>query len=95
MKNNIMKFIKNLKKAYAIVKILSQLNDLRKTSLFRMLYWKTHYQSIPSKEYHTLIGNGWLISIDKEEAHVLVNSPLKQETYWSDEAHRISNLFNQ
>ncbi len=50
---------------------------------YRMLYWKTHYSEIPKNEYHTLIGGGWLVRVDNDGGYT-----------WSDEANRISGLFN-
>jgi hypothetical protein len=77
------KFIKKIRKAYAIYLVISRLSDLQRTSLYRMLYWKTHYSEIPTNEYHTLIGGGWLVRVDNNGGYT-----------WSDEANRISGLFN-
>jgi hypothetical protein len=48
-----------------------------------MLYWQTHYAGIPKNEYHTMIGGGWLVRTNETEGYT-----------WSDEAIRISGLFN-
>lgn len=77
------KFIKKIRRAYAIYLVISRLSDMQRTSLYRMLYWKTHYQEIPKIEYHTLIGGGWLVRTNETEGYT-----------WSDEAIRISGLFN-
>jgi hypothetical protein len=77
------KFIKKIQKAYAIYLVISRLSDMQRTSLYRMLYWKTHYSEIPKNEYHTMIGGGWLVRVDNDGGYT-----------WSDEANRISSLFN-
>ena len=76
-------FIKKIRKAYAIYLVISRLSNLQRTSLYRMLYWKSHYSEIPKNEYHTLIGGGWLVRVDNDGGYT-----------WSDEAVRIANLFN-
>jgi len=76
------KFIKKIRRAYSIYLAMSNLSDMQRTSLYRMLYWKTHYQGIPKTEYHTLIGGGWIVIVDDGNYT------------WSDEANRISGLFD-
>jgi len=77
-----LKFIKNIQRAYQIYRIISPLSDIQKTSLYRMLYWQTHYSEIPKDEYHRLITEGWLIKTPGGTGYT-----------WSDEAIKISNLF--
>ena len=77
------KFIKKIRRTYAIYLVISRLSDMQRTSLYRMLYWKTHYQEIPKTEFHTLIGGGWLVRTNETEGYT-----------WSDEAIRITGLFN-
>jgi len=74
--------IKNIQRAYQIYRIISPLFDIQKTSLYRMLYWQTHYSEIPKDEYLCLIAEGWLIKTDGGIGYT-----------WSDEAIKISNLF--
>lgn len=76
------KFFKKIRRAYFIYLVISRLSDMQRTSLYRMLYWKTHYQGIPKTEYHTLIDDNWLVKINGSGYT------------WSDEAIRISGLFN-
>lgn len=80
---DMIKFIKKIQRAYAIYLVISRLSDMQRTSLYRMLYWKTHYSEIPKNEYYTLIGGGWIVRTNETEGHT-----------WSDEANRISSLFN-
>ncbi len=75
-------FIKKLRKVFTIHIVISRLSDTQKTSLFRMVYWKTHYAAIPKNEYHTLIGGKWLVETDEDGVYT-----------WSDEANRITNIF--
>jgi hypothetical protein len=66
--------------------IRKDLSNTQKTSLFRMLYWKTHYSPIPKTEYHVLIGGGWLVVSPRDASGTGYT--------WSEEANRITNLFN-
>lgn len=76
-------FIKKIRRAYAIYCAISRLSDGRRVSLYRMLYWKAHYFDIPKNEYDKLFGDGWLVSKDNDGGYP-----------WSEEAVRISDLFN-
>lgn len=77
--------IKEIKKALAIYNELKNLSSTQKTSLFRMLYWKTHYAPIPKTEYHVLIGSRWLVVSTRDASGTGYT--------WSEEANRISALF--
>lgn len=76
-------FFKKIRRAYTIYCVISRLSNTQRTSLYRMLYWQTHYAGIPKNEYHTMIGGGWLVRTNETEGYT-----------WSDEAIRISGLFN-
>lgn len=84
--------IKKIYRAYKIYKTISGISKTQRTSLYRMLYYKTHYAidianhgktRIPTTEFRTLIGNGWLIM--KENGYYV----------WSDESKRIVKLFEE
>ncbi len=77
----LLKLIRKIRKGLEIYRVFSKLSDTQRTSVLRMLYWKTHYQEIPSDEYHKLIGGGWLVPHDFGSGYT-----------WSDDANRISNL---
>lgn len=76
-------FFKKIKMAYTIYGVISRLSDTQRTSLYRMLYWQTHYAGIPRNEYHTMIGGGWLVRTGSDSGYT-----------WSNEAVRIASLFN-
>jgi len=61
--------------------VISCLSNKKKTDLFRMVYWKSHYDGIPLKEYEKLKEDGWLIKTNGGYT-------------WSDESERISGLIN-
>jgi len=76
-------FYKKIRRAYTIYCVISRLSNRQRTSLYRMLYWQTHYAEIPKNEYHRMIGGGWLVRADNDGGYT-----------WSSEAVRIANLFN-
>lgn len=62
--------------------IINSLPNRDKTDLFRMLYWKSHYEGIPLREFEKLKETGYLIKT--------------YEGYtWSDESEKISSLIDK
>lgn len=64
--------------------MLVKLDSRKKTSLYRMIYWKTHWDGIPPNEKKELLNDGWLISYYDFEGNLSYK--------WSGEAYKIIYL---
>lgn len=45
---------------YKFFKMLKDLDNRKKTSIYRMIYWKTHWDGIPPKEKDEMLKDGWM-----------------------------------
>lgn len=64
--------------------ILRKLDNKGRTSVYRMIYWCTHYNGIPRSENKLLVDDGWLIGYYDFDGVLSYK--------WTEKAYKITKL---